>query len=373
MSFIPLSGVGSGLTLAPALMSHEPNYLVLFVTAVCNARCPMCFYWEEIESANAKLELRLEEYEKIAANLNHLYYLSIGGGEPFTRKDLPLIAEAFYRDSQTRIVTVATNGTYTDRVQHYIEYLTEHCPGLQLRIQVSIDNLFEKHDLNRGLSGLFGKLIETCHVIGQLKAAGRRVMLSIGVVLTPYNRDDLRDLRRYLDENIPYDDVSLIFPRGNAKDHSMKEVTWTEYREAREVFDVARAMPSTFTRLYQAIDRQSKEGIGSYLEEGPAGYPWKCVAGKKMITLTERGLLTPCEMLYQLYPDLDSSLGNVRDHNYDVLAMLAGDKAKKLREFIEGTHCSCSYECAAACNVVFHKKEWPSLLTKVLLPWRSRR
>lgn len=368
MSFIPSFGIGSKLALIRGIMSDEPNYLVLFVTAVCNARCPMCFYWEEIESANAKLELRLEEYEKIATNLDHLYYLSIGGGEPFTRKDLPRIVETFYEKSQTRIVTVATNGAYAGRVRYYVEYLTENCPGIQLRIQVSIDNLFEKHDLNRGLKGLFDKLIRTCQVVGELKAAGRKAMLSIGVVLTPYNRDDLKDLRRFLDENIAYDDVSLIFPRGNAKDASMKEVTWEEYREAKKAFDAIKTRPGTFARLYQAIDRQSKDGIESYLEKGPAAYPWTCVAGKKMITLTERGVLTPCEMLYQLYPDLDSSLGNVRDHDYDVVAMLAGEKAKKLREFIEDTHCSCSYECAAACNVVFHKREWPSLLSKVLMP-----
>lgn len=368
MSYIPSFRAKSKLVLARAMLSDEPNYMVMFVTAVCNARCPMCFYWEQIESANAKLELRLEEYEKIATNLHHLYYLSIGGGEPFTRKDLSQIVEAFYRNSLTRIVTVATNGAYANRVRHYVEYLTENCPDIQLRIQVSIDNLFEKHDLNRGLKGLFDKLIETCQVLGELKAAGRRVMFSIGVVLTPYNRDDLPDLRRFLDENTAYDDVSLIFPRGNAKDQSMKEVTWDEYREARKVFDVMRTTPNTFARLYQAIDRQSKEGIESYLEKGPAGYPWTCVAGKKMITLTEKGLLTPCEMLYQLNPGLDSSLGNVRDHDYDVLAMLAADKAKNLRKFIKDTHCSCSYECAAACNVVFHKKEWPSLLSKVLMP-----
>jgi MoaA/NifB/PqqE/SkfB family radical SAM enzyme len=276
------------------------------------------------------------------------------------------------KTASTRIVTVATNGAYADRVRDYVEYLTENCPGIQLRIQVSIDNLFEKHDLNRGSQGLFDRLIQTCQVVGELKATGRRVMLSIGVVLTPYNRNDLRDLRRFLDESFTYDDVSLIFPRGNAKDHSMKEVTWREYREAKEVFEVIKTPPNTFARLYQAIDRQSKEGIAHYLEKGPVGYPWTCVAGKKMITLTEKGLLTPCEMLCQLHPDLDSSLGNVRDFDYDVLAMLAANKATRLRELIESTHCSCSYECAAACNVVFHKKEWPSLLSKLLWPGSSR-
>ncbi|MGW8180210.1 MAG: radical SAM protein, partial [bacterium] len=332
----------------------------------CNARCPMCFYWEEIESANAKLELRLEEYEKISQNLNHLYYLSIGGGEPFTRKDLPQIVETFYRNSRTRVVTVATNGGFPDRVQVYVEYLREQCPDIQMRIQVSIDNLHEKHDQNRKLKGLFGKLLETCRVIEAMKEAGAPLMFSIGTVLTPLNRDDLKDLRGFLDEHITYDDLSLIYPRGNAKDPTYKNVTLSEYRQAKKTFDSTRASAGSFARLYSAIDRQAKRGIEGFLEQGPEGYPWTCVAGRKMVTLTEKGLLTPCEMLYQIKPEIDSNLGNVRDYDYDILEMLAADKAKELRHYIEATHCSCSYECAALCNVVFHKKGWPELVKEVL-------
>jgi MoaA/NifB/PqqE/SkfB family radical SAM enzyme len=349
------------------MVSTEPNYMVVFVTAVCNARCPMCFYWEEIESANAKFELRLEEYEKISVNLNHLYYLSIGGGEPFIRKDLPQIVEAFYKNSRTRAVTVATNGAFPEHVQEYVEYLTEHCPEIQMRIQVSIDNLYEKHDQNRRLKGLFGKLLDTCKVIEAMKEAGAPLMFSIGTVLTPLNRNDLRDLRQFLDENIAYDDLSLIYPRGNAKDPTFKGVTLVEYRQAKKTFDSIRTASGLFVHLYQAIDRQAKKGIEGYLEKGSEGYPWTCVAGKKMITLTETGLLTPCEMLYQLKPDIDSNLGNVRDHDYDILRLLASDKAKRLRKYIEDTYCSCSYECAALCNVVFHKKHWPKLAQEVLM------
>ena len=366
MKSLSFSAVKSKSTLARAIFSSEPNYMVLFVTAVCNARCPMCFYWEEIESANARLELRLEEYEQIAEHLNHLYYLSIGGGEPFVRRDLPQIVECFYKESGTRVVTVATNGAFADRVQTYVDYLTQNCPDIQLRIQVSIDNLFEKHDENRLLKGLFNKLLETSKAIKELKEAGAPLMFSIGTVLTPMNRNDLAELRSYLDEHIDYDDLTLIYPRGNAKDPNFKEVTTEEYREAKKTFDSSRASAGSFARLYQAIDRQAKQGIEGFLEKGPDGYPWTCVAGDKMITLTEKGLLAPCEMLYQIKPEIDSDLGNVRKFNYNIPQMLAGEKSRKLRQYIEDTHCSCSYECAALCNVVFHKKQWPGLVKQLV-------
>jgi MoaA/NifB/PqqE/SkfB family radical SAM enzyme len=327
----------------------------------------MCFYWKETEESDIKAELSLQEYEKIAKSLTHLYYLSIGGGEPFLRKDLPHIVEVYFKKSRTRVVTVATNGSLPERVKEYIEYLTEKCPGLQLRIQVSIDSLHEKHDNLRGVKGLFDKVLQTCRYINDTKQAGASIMLSIGTVMTPANRDELKDIRSFLDENISYDDLSLIYPRGNARDSSFKNVSYGEYKKAKKYFESIHTMSGSFARIYQTVDREAKRGIESFLKEGPSGYPWTCVAGKRMITLTEKGVLTPCEMLYQLRPDLDSSIGNVRDFQYDVERMISTLKAKELRKFIEKTPCSCSYECAALCNVVFHVSQWPRVLKKVFL------
>ena len=362
-----LFSIKSNSDLMRAMFSVEPNYMVMFVTARCNARCPMCFYWKESESADARSELKLEEHEKISKSLNHLHYLSIGGGEPFIRKDLPQIVEAYYKNSRTRIVTVATNGSLPERVREYIDHMVEHCPDIQMRIQVSIDNLYEKHNESRGMKGLFDKVLDTCRVIGEMKASGVPVMFSVGTVMTPVNSNDLRGLRRFLDDNVAYDDLSLIYPRGNARDSSFKDVNLEEYREAKKAFESIPTTSGSFARIYQVIDREAKRGIESYLKEGEPGYPWTCVAGKKMITLTERGMLTPCEMLYQIKPEIDSDLGNVRDYNYDILKMLVLDKAIKLRKYIENTHCSCSYECAALCNVVFAKKQWLKILKETLI------
>ena len=69
-------------------------YLIFFITARCNARCSFCFYWEEIENASKRRELRLEEIDQITAKLKHLLYLSIGGGEPFLRADLAEVARS---------------------------------------------------------------------------------------------------------------------------------------------------------------------------------------------------------------------------------------------------------------------------------------
>ena len=57
-----LLSLKSNADLVRAIASGAPNYMVMFVTALCNARCPMCFYWKESENADAGKELRLDEY-----------------------------------------------------------------------------------------------------------------------------------------------------------------------------------------------------------------------------------------------------------------------------------------------------------------------
>ena len=354
------------LRLVRGLASSEPNYMVLFATAACNARCEFCFYWEEIESANVKTEISLEEIQKTSKSLNHLFYLSIGGGEPFLRKDLVELVKAFYTNSRTRVVAIATNGAYPERVEAFIDRLSKECPELHMKIQVSVDNLFEKHDLSRKVDGLFKKLNETCKIISSKKKDNIPVILSVGTVITKENKNDLEALKEYLDENVDCDYISLINPRGNAKVEELKEVSLEEYREAKTMFNHVSNVSSFFARIQRAVDRKAKLGVEKYIAVGKKGYPWQCVAGKKLITLSEKGDLYPCEMLGQIAPEMDSKIGNVRDNEYNIINMLSASKAKKLRTYIKQTQCSCSYECAALCNVVYHRRDWPGVLLRTI-------
>ena len=85
-----------------------PNYIVFHVTSVCNAKCKMCFNWKNLNN-NKKNELTLEEIDKLSKSLNGLIYVSLGGGEPFLRKDINDIAYIFYKNNNARIFQIATN------------------------------------------------------------------------------------------------------------------------------------------------------------------------------------------------------------------------------------------------------------------------
>ena len=127
-----------------------------FVTSRCNLRCSHCFYWRELNTAS-DTELSIDEIRKIAQSFMHPVSLSLTGGEPFLRKDLKEIIEAFQAGCGTREVGIATNGTLTENIVETIRSVLEDGNLSSLSVQVSLDGLEGTHDAIRGVKGSFQK------------------------------------------------------------------------------------------------------------------------------------------------------------------------------------------------------------------------
>lgn len=333
--------------------SSQPSYLILFVTALCNARCKHCFYWEEIAAANSRKEMKLEEIEKIADSLN-LIYLSLGGGEPFIRKDLPQIVRAFYERSNMQYCNIVTNGYYTERTLAATKYIREHCPRLKLKIQISFDDFEEEHDAYRKVTGIFAKAMTTLKELSKLRESDPRLNLDLATCMTKSNKEKVTKLYDYMREHADFDYYQFLYPRGNAEFEEEKEVTADEWSQALDHVHTKDA-PRTHNRILTAINKIAKKGIYRFLKSDE--HPWHCLAGRKFVSITEKGMLQPCEVLGQMKPDFDSDIGTLRDFDYDVPKALASPKGRSVANWIRDTKCRCSFECAANCNVVFAKKE----------------
>lgn len=334
--------------------SKDPCYLILFATAACNARCKHCFYWEEIGSANVRNELRLEEIERIADSLR-LIYLSIGGGEPFLRSDLAEVVEAFYRRSGLLYCNIVTNGFYTDRVMRAVERILDRCPRLKLKIQVSFDDFEKEHDAYRGVPGIYGKAIETVRRLArEVRPRHARFNLDVATCLTRTNKARVRELHDDLRSKADFDAYQFLYPRGNAEVPEEKDVSPEEYEAALEHAH-ARELKLHHNPILAAVNRVARAGILRFLKRDE--HPWPCLAGRKFISITEKGVLQPCEVLHQLQPGYESSMGDLRAFRYDVRLALASAKAREVKGYISDTRCRCSFECAANCNVVFSPRQ----------------
>ena len=333
--------------------SPYPSYCIFFVTAVCNARCEHCFYWEEIASAKAKKELSLDKIEKIADSLD-LIYLSIGGGEPFIRRDLADIVKAFYDRSGILYCNIVTNGFYVDRVRSIVKTILKECPRLRLKIQVSIDDFEEAHDENRKVLGIYSKAIETVQMLStEFRGNHARLTIDIATCLIKTNKSHATELVEHLRNKLNFDNYSFLYPRGNAEVEATKEVSGEEYKQAIRYLEKTE-FRNNHNSILGAVHRVARRGILKVIEKNK--FPWHCLGGKKFINITEMGVLQPCEVLSQMTPDYDSNMANLADYDFDVSKAIIDTKAKEVVSYIKETRCKCSFECAAMNNAVFDKR-----------------
>jgi len=145
-------------SLAQALLfKNIPIYVQFYITARCNITCQQC----NIIYSNSDLpECTIYEIEKIAENLASIgvAIVLLTGGEPFVRKDLPDIVNAF--ESRGIHVRMQTNGLATEKqIDSVIEAggkdisisLDTLNPVLQNNINGNFNNTWEKAIMAMGM------------------------------------------------------------------------------------------------------------------------------------------------------------------------------------------------------------------------------
>jgi hypothetical protein len=75
--------------------------------------------------------------------------------------------------------------------------------------------------------------------------------------------------------------------------------------------------------------------------------------------LGETGEVYPCEMRA-------GSLGNVRDHDYDLGRILRSGTARAALESIRSGRCYCTHECYLMTNILFNPRWYPALIKEYL-------
>ena len=95
---------------------------------------------------------------------------------------------------------------------------------------------------------------------------------------------------------------------------------------------------------------------------------------KKLAVLYESGDLYPCEIIETLHwPDEvrnrfggNFKIGNVREYNCDVTAMLKSDRGREIQNFIIDSKCYCTFECATNISVLYDLKGYPDLIKRTI-------
>lgn len=118
-------------------------FIDLDVTTICNLRCEKCAkiipYYAKENRKIYSASMVISNLEKLVKYLDHIWVVSIIGGEPFLNKDLPIIIEYCSNNKKFITVNVTTSGSYIPK-----EYVFE---ALQKsRVEVKISNYAKLND-----------------------------------------------------------------------------------------------------------------------------------------------------------------------------------------------------------------------------------
>ncbi len=356
-----LNKIGNLKLLAKSYLGKNPSYLILFVTARCNARCKMCFYLKNINDSSVEKELTSNEYEKISKNFKNLFYLSIGGGEPTLRDDLPEIIYYFYKNSGVRAVNISTNCGFPQKTYDIVQSIFEKCPNIRVKMSLSLDDLEKKHDEIRGLNGLFDKVLETHKLLSSID--NKNFALNIATTFSKLNKNTIYDLIDYVSDKLKINDHTLTYVRGDTQNEDVKDVTPNDYSKVwNYLIDKNKNKNKGFYKIFNNLIRLMYEVNQKTLERNEMILP--CLAGKKFITLDEEGNIYPCEIISYIYKNRPFKMGNLRDFDYDINKILQREQSKDMMSFIKDSKCHCSFECGTLCNIAFSKKNLFKVLFK---------
>ncbi|MCK4593872.1 radical SAM protein [bacterium] len=352
-----------------------PLQLVIFVTGRCNCRCGHCFYGREVE--RAEVGPTLEAFEKLARSSGPLLWLSLTGGEPYLRDDLPEIAKLFVRHTGLRNLTIPTNGLATDRILGATEDILRLHPRLQLVVYLSLDGPREIHDELRRIPGCFDHALETWRGLKKLKKRFRRLNLAPIVTICGSNSQILGDFFDWLLEELEPDDVVLNLLRGITPDEGERFFDLNDYiafqRKKDRALSEGKLPHFSLNRLgvLSAKERYQWRLILSILEERRQVIP--CLGGILSAVVSETGYLYPCETLMGAPGDDPMqrrhfcrgsavSYGNLAEMDWNLKKLWWTKRGEEIRRHIAQGHCWCTYECAWTTSILFNPRCYPDLL-----------
>jgi len=350
-----------GKTFNAVFNPNQIGYVIFYVTNRCNFRCEFCFYYAEIEKGRKPEELTLEQIDKISKSTGSLLQLSLTGGEPFLRKDFAELTNIWIKNTSPKYVTIPTNASLKAKMLRYLHDVLPKNPSTFFRLAFSIDGIKEDHDTNRSMPGSFEKIVDCYNEISPLREKYNNLILDTNTVFTGNTAGKIIKILTFFNENFNFDNHTVTYARGEIKDPTLKVEAENEYRLMNEFLaNLERKKEKRpFYPVYRAVRDVAWENIMStvFADE----YVTPCVAGRKLVVISETGVVRPCEML-----DDSKIIGDLKEHEFDISTLMKSKKQKEVTDWIVGTKCKCSFECAHAANVAWNFSQYPKILKKTV-------
>lgn len=337
--------------------SRIPFYTIFYITSRCNARCAHCFNWRLIKESEKRKELNLKEIELIAKNWGDMLILNLTGGEPYLRNDLPEIVKLFKKYTGIEIIAIPSNGFLTDRILKTIKKLLKDFPDLFFRFSFSVDGMAKEHNKIRGVPEGFDKVIETIKQVKKLKKKYKNFsVFTVSCFMQP-NQNSLLNTLKWIKQKLNPDTMSVTYIRGDARlSATQKNLYNKKYKEIITYLsklnrDKLKNHP--LSNFIWGATSLAREKVFENLKTNKRNF--ECYAIRKMIVIDDIGEVKICEML-------PTSLGNLRNAEYDIKKIVSSDFANSEYKKIKKRKCNCTWECAVRTGIIYNPREYFSIL-----------
>ncbi len=316
-----------------------PLVVTFSVTNRCNSKCKTCNIWKT--PTRASEELTIDEIQKVFKSIGKLYFLNLSGGEPFLRKDIVDIIGLGQRYSSPNLVHIPSNGLLPNvietRVREILETLNKKT---FLTIKLSLDGVGDNHDIIRGVSGNFSKVMETYSRLDSIRKDYPNFHLGFNTITSKFNLQYLDDIVEFARSKNPDSYVTEVAENRSELFNSADDITpdaeeykklILSFRESTKQNLKGRRSISKYTEASRLV---YYDYVVKILAEKKQVLP--CYAGLSNAHLNPFGEVWPCCILAY-----NQGMGNVRDFDCDFKKLWNSSKAKEVRQYIKAGHCYC--------------------------------
>jgi MoaA/NifB/PqqE/SkfB family radical SAM enzyme len=278
------------LTLLKALVTKNvPIYVHYGITHRCNLRCRTCGIWK---TGDKSAELDSGQIDRMAEVLKKIgtQVISIGGGEPLMRDDLPEAAQSFIKRGIS--VRVLSNGipVSMDRLKSVLD------AGVS-NFSISLDSLDPKiQDGITGQEGGFEKTLETLRFLSPVIKKRKGIGI-INTVVSSVNVDRLADMVKFAGGLGFY--ISFV-PLEMDQMHAGGAGCMDNLKD----FDMSENQKKLAEKSFKELAARKRQGepifnSSSFLEAAGrrlAGenFSWKCLAGSLYFSISPGGMFSIC-------------------------------------------------------------------------------
>ena len=320
----------------------SPVLLNILVTSVCDMRCTHCFFTDELDDRpRKKLQMKTHEIERISETLGgNLGVLILAGGEPFTRKDLPEIARAFYSNNKLESIYVMSNGQIHKRIFPDVTRILEECPNLNVTVALGIDGLKNQHEKIRQKPGSWDIAIDTARQLQAIKKQHPQLDVQTCTCFMNSNQDTIFEWYDFLKYELKPDKVNFNYIRPPSADPKELDIDHSRYAKLAHVIDED-SRHAAIKNNYGGKAGFFKAAIDIYMHgliaktQETATAQMKCYAGTAGGVIYDEGTVSSCENL--------DPIANLRDYdwNFQKLWLSPAMQARR-RKAADG--CFCTHE-----------------------------